>query len=405
MRADRRGRGGRVRLGGDATPSATPTSASSRSRVAEVEREHLGQDGRERRAVGQPTARPDRVAERVDEPDAGPARLADAGEVRGHQHLRARLEVRAVGDRAAAATSPTVRMTPSAIASANGFGLADSSDSSEWVIASIAGRGGRRRRQPDGQRRVEDRRHRQQRRMADVVLAAGRLVGDDAEAVASRRRSRRSSGRRRSGSPGVEVRAVVARAPRPAGRWRRAGRCALAVSIDEPPPTGDDDRARRARTSRKRRGAALDGRGRRGSARPRRRPPSRCRPPPRTPSDAVDDARAARRPGRSRRRRASRRPRRRPRGSRSIAPTPNRTRLRSVISNRPIGERVTSADLEHRVGRGVAPDRQPAPAAGGVEPALGRRAVGVLEDPDLVEVALVGVGDQSRARAAARRRT
>ena len=31
---------------------------------------------------------------------------------------------------------PTVRITPRAIASANGFGLADSSDSSEWVIAS-----------------------------------------------------------------------------------------------------------------------------------------------------------------------------------------------------------------------------------------------------------------------------
>ena len=30
----------------------------------------------------------------------------------------------------------TVRMTPIAIASANGFGFADSSDSSEWVIAS-----------------------------------------------------------------------------------------------------------------------------------------------------------------------------------------------------------------------------------------------------------------------------
>ena len=31
---------------------------------------------------------------------------------------------------------PIVRMTPRAIASANGLGLADSSDSSEWVIAS-----------------------------------------------------------------------------------------------------------------------------------------------------------------------------------------------------------------------------------------------------------------------------
>ena len=38
---------------------------------------------------------------------------------------------------AARSQSPTVRMTPSAIASANGFGLADRSDSSEWVIASI----------------------------------------------------------------------------------------------------------------------------------------------------------------------------------------------------------------------------------------------------------------------------
>ena len=32
---------------------------------------------------------------------------------------------------------PMVRMTPSAIASANGLGLAESSDSSEWVIASM----------------------------------------------------------------------------------------------------------------------------------------------------------------------------------------------------------------------------------------------------------------------------
>ena len=46
--------------------------------------------------------------------------------------------------------------------------------------------------------------------------------------------------------------------------------------------------------------------------------------------------------------------------------------------------------------RRVAPDRQPAPAAGGVEPALGRHAVRVLEDPDLVEVALVRVRDPVR---------
>src|SRR4029079_14986449 len=48
------------------------------------------------------------------------------------------------------------------------------------------------------------------------------------------------------------------------------------------------------------------------------------------------------------------------------------------------------------VGRGVATDRQPAPAAKRMEPALGRDPVGVLEDPDLVEVALVWVGDRIR---------
>ena len=103
----------------------------------EVEAKDLGQDDGERGPVGDAATRPDRMAQRVDQPDAGPARLAHPGQVRGEQHLRARLEVRAVGDGARAATSPIVRMTPSAIASANGFGLADRSDSSEWVIASI----------------------------------------------------------------------------------------------------------------------------------------------------------------------------------------------------------------------------------------------------------------------------
>ncbi len=82
----------------EATPSAIPTRASSRSRVPEVEAEDLGQDGGEGRAVRDLAARPDRVPQRVDEPDARAARLADPGEVRGHQHLRARLEVGAVGD-------------------------------------------------------------------------------------------------------------------------------------------------------------------------------------------------------------------------------------------------------------------------------------------------------------------
>ena len=97
--------------------------------------------------MGEPAARPDRVADRVDGADAGPALLADAGVVGGEEHPAARLEVRAVGDGAAAATPPTVRMAPSAIASANGFGFFDRSDSSEWVIASTpvaaVGSGGR----------------------------------------------------------------------------------------------------------------------------------------------------------------------------------------------------------------------------------------------------------------------
>ena len=100
-----------------------------------VEGEHLRQHGRQRRPVRQPPARPDGVAQRVDQPDARAARLADARQVRGHEHLRARLEVRAVGD-GRRQPRPTVRMTRSAIASANGFGLADRSDSIEWVIAS-----------------------------------------------------------------------------------------------------------------------------------------------------------------------------------------------------------------------------------------------------------------------------
>ena len=121
--------------------------------------------------------------ERVDQPDAGPARLADAREVRGHQHLRAGLEVGPSATARAAATSPTVRMTPSAIASANGFGLRDSSDSSEWVIASTpvaAVAAGGRPTVSAGSRIVAAG---SSDRMADVALAAGRLVGDDAEAV------------------------------------------------------------------------------------------------------------------------------------------------------------------------------------------------------------------------------
>ena len=97
-RTDRGGGGGRVRLGGRGHTERDPDERELAIARAEVEAQDLRQDGGERRPMGDLAARPDRVAERVDEADAGPARLADAGEVRGHQHLRARLEVRAVGD-------------------------------------------------------------------------------------------------------------------------------------------------------------------------------------------------------------------------------------------------------------------------------------------------------------------
>ena len=90
--------GGRLGLGGRGDAERDPDEGQLAIARAEVEAEDLRQDGGERRPVGDLAARPDRVAQRVDEPDARPARLADAGEVRGHQHLRARLEVRAVGD-------------------------------------------------------------------------------------------------------------------------------------------------------------------------------------------------------------------------------------------------------------------------------------------------------------------
>ena len=148
------------------------------------------------RPWGSRPARPDRVPERVDEPDAGPALLPDAGQVRGHQQLRARLEVRAVGE-ARGSHSPDrpddlqrdrlgerVRVRATAAIS------------SEWVIASTPVAAGRGRRHADGQRRVEQRPARQHRRMPDVVLAPGRLVGDDAVGVGLGAGARRSSGRR-----------------------------------------------------------------------------------------------------------------------------------------------------------------------------------------------------------------
>ena len=80
----------------DATPSACADETQLAVARAEVGTQHLRQDHGEGRAVGHPPARPDGVPERVDQPDARPARLPHASQMRGHQHLRAGLEVRAV---------------------------------------------------------------------------------------------------------------------------------------------------------------------------------------------------------------------------------------------------------------------------------------------------------------------
>src|SRR6185503_7969844 len=85
-------------------------------------------------------------------------------------------------------------------------------------------------------------------------------------------------------------------------------------------------------------------------------------------------------------------------GSWSRAPTPNSTRLRSVISMRrsasPVTTEPSAQDLEDMVDGGIASDRHPAPAAVAVEPALRRLRGRVLEDPHLVEVAVFRIGDR-----------
>ena len=96
--ADGDGRGRRLGLGRGRDAEGDADERQLAVARARGRSEHLGQDGREGRPVGDLAARADGVAQRVDEPDAGAARLADAGQVRGHEHLRARLEVRAVGD-------------------------------------------------------------------------------------------------------------------------------------------------------------------------------------------------------------------------------------------------------------------------------------------------------------------
>ena len=158
----------------------------------------------------------------------------------------------------------------------HGFGervrVADRSDSSEWVIASIAGRGRRGRRQPDGQagsRIVAP----AAGWVADVSLAAGGLVGDDPEAVGL------------GAGPAVVGTATMGRpgsAPVVVAELPDRRRLAAGATAPSPCPS----RTRR---------------------RPRRRPSRRGRiraaqPPPRSTTDAPGSARrSAKRPVRSRR--------------------------------------------------------------------------------------------------------
>ena len=99
-----------------------------------------------------------------------------------------------------AASEATVRMTSSAMPSANGFGLRERRLSRQWVIASTpvaaVTAGG----QADRELGVEDRDPRQHRRVADVPLAAGGLVGDHAIGVrlGARARGRRHGDQRQA---------------------------------------------------------------------------------------------------------------------------------------------------------------------------------------------------------------
>src|SRR3954469_24116642 len=94
--ADRRPRSRSSRLGRDrGLERHTDESQLSvpQPTVCDVEREHLGKDDGERGPVREMTARTERVSEGVDQPDARATRLPDPGEMRRHEHLRARLEI------------------------------------------------------------------------------------------------------------------------------------------------------------------------------------------------------------------------------------------------------------------------------------------------------------------------
>ena len=194
-----------------------------------------------------------------------------------------------------------------------------------------------------------------------------------AERCSSRRRSRPSSGPRRSGArargpgrrssrsqTGTVVRRRAGRAPWPCPSTSRRRPATTTVPAEPERPQG---RRRRARRS------TAPGFGSTSSKTPVSMPAASS-----TSSDPVDDARTRRTPGSvtTKARRAAGRARRAS-GRPLDRADPEPDAVAQAHLERAVGERGSRSDLEHVVDARVAPDRQPAPAARGVEPALGRR--------------------------------
>ena len=181
---------------------------------------------------------------------------------------------------------------------------------------------------------------------------------------------------------------------------------ALAESIDEPPPTGDDDGLRRARrrAAPRCRVGSMDapGLGSTSAKTPASRPAV-----VEDAEDAIDDAGTLRRPGRVTTK--TRRPADRGDHLGECLDRPDAEQ--HAVAQRHLeversGERWrhqrTSSTVSVVVSRRTVSQRRQ-PNAWNQRSVVD--AVRVLEDPDLVEVALVGVRDRSRGRPAARRRT
>ena len=281
------------------------------------------------------------------------------------------------------------------MASANGLGFARQERFQRVGHRIDAGRGRHGRWQPDGQARVQDRRLRQQAGMADVALASGGLVGDDAEAVGLRARP----GGRRDGDERQarrEVRPVVLELPDRHRVDRQQVQCLGGVHRGAATDR-HDDRPLQPEVH-QRHGAPLHGRsarvgldlGEHAGVDARRLEDA---------EDRLDDAGplhagVGHDEG----------PRATGRGD-HLGECLDRTRRRTgrgcAGSSRSAGRPASpSADLQDGVGRRVASDREPAAAAVGMEPAFRGDAVRVLEDEHLVEVALVGIADPVRDRAA-----